>query len=230
MRPRRTNKRDVPEWASCSESKRLPLGVTNTMYGAGLVTLAQFARASNIAESYQEFRITSCKWVFKPHYDTFAVSADALTSMRVPQFYHMIDKAQALPSNTGLTQLLAMGAKPRRFDDKNIRVVFSPSVLTTMNAGAGLAPVSSKPVTSPWLSTNIALNSATFVPSAINHAGLFYYLDAGGIVGDGRYEYTVELEVQFQFRKPLIPSSNLNPPALNPFTETPQVGEELLTT
>jgi len=29
-------------------------------------------------------------------------------------------------------------------------------------------------------------------------------LDTGGLPGDGQYEYGVELEVQFQFRKPLV--------------------------
>jgi len=96
-----------------------------------------------------------------------------------------------------------MGAKPRRFDDHNILVTYSPAVQGSVWDGAALT-VPSLPRTSPWLNTNATPDGA-WNPSTIDHGALFYYLDAGALPGDGQYEYSVELEVQFEFRKPLLP-------------------------
>lgn len=62
----------------------------------------------------------------------------------------------------------------------------------------------SKPSISPWLATN-ATPDAAWQVSSTDHAGIFFVLDTGSLVGDGTYEYGVEVECQFQFRKPMLP-------------------------
>lgn len=204
MRARRRNLRtNVPEKASLSQSIRVADSESNQIYGSNTFALSQFDRAVQVAKAYQEFRITSCRWTFKPQFDTFAANTDAATALRVPQFYYMIDKAQAIPLNATIATLRSMGAKPRRFDDKNVYVTYAPAVQGSVWDG-GAATVPSMPRTSPWLSTNATPDGA-WNPNTIDHGGLFYYLDAGVLPGDGQYEFSVELEVQFEFRKPLIP-------------------------
>jgi len=195
---------NVAEKASCSVSIKVADGESNQMYGSNVFQLDQFDRAVAIARAYQEYRITSCKWTFKPQFDTFTANTDAATALRVPQFYFMIDKAQSLPLGSTLATLRSMGAKPRRFDDKNVTVTYSPAVQGAVWDGAA-ATVPSLPRTSPWLNTNAAPDGP-WAPNTIDHGGLFYILDTQGpLPGDGQYEYGVELEVQFQFRKPLLP-------------------------
>lgn len=200
--PSRRLPKNVPEMASCSEVLQLLDGESNQMYGPSTVDLTLFKRARGIAAGYQEFRITNVKFTFKPQFDTFAATTDAATALRVPNMYYMIDKAQTLPANTTLATLRSMGAKPHRFDDKSVVVSWSPGVQIAANNGA-LAASLVKPLISPWLATN-ATPDAAWTPSGVDHAGIFYQLDAGALPGDGQYEYGVDVEVQFQFRKPLM--------------------------
>jgi len=201
--PRRRLPTNVPEMASLSASLKIADGESNQMYGSSLVQMASFDRAVAVARAYQEYRITSLRWTFKPQFDTFTATTDAATALRVPIFYHMIDKAQAIPLNATLGTLRSMGAKPRRFDDKNLLVTYSPAVQGVVWDG-GVAATPAKPAVSPWLNTNAAPDAA-WAPSNIDHGSLFYILDTqGGLPGDGQYEYGIELEAQFEFRKPLI--------------------------
>lgn len=195
---------NVPEQASLSASLKIQDGETNQMYGSSLVQMSSFDRAVQVAAAYQEYRITNVRWTFKPHFDTFLGDTNATTSYKVPQFYHMIDKAQAIPLNATLATLRSMGAKPRRFDDKNLIVAYAPSVQGVVWDG-GIAATPARPAISPWLNTNAAPDAA-WVPSSVDHGSLFYVLDTqGALPGDGQYEYGIELECQFEFRKPLIP-------------------------
>lgn len=202
-RPRRQRlPANVPEWASHSESYTAADGKTNTMYGPNTVGLDQFPRAIGIAKNYQEYRITKVKFTFKPQFDTFTVDPNAATALRVPHLFYMIDKPQAIPLAATLENLKQMGAKPRRFDNRDIVVQWSPGVQLSANDGA-LAASLVKPMISPWLNTN-ATPDAAWTPSRIDHAGLFHFLEAGAITGDGQYEYGIDVECQFQFRKPLM--------------------------
>lgn len=185
------------------------------MYGSSAVNLSLFDRASLIARAYQEYRITNVRFTFRPQFDTFTVNTDAPTALRVPQFYSMIDKAQAIPIGATIDTLRSMGARPKRFDDKNIVVKYAPGVQAVVwDGGALQAP--SAPKISPWLSTNAAPDAA-WLCSSVEHGGLFYILDTqGSLPGDGQYEYGVEVEIQVQFRKPLITVEAGATPAKNP--------------
>lgn len=216
--PSRRLPKNVPEMASCSEVLQLLDGESNQMYGPATFGLDQFKRARGIAAGYQEYRVTNVKFTFKPQFDTFAATTDAATALRVPNMYYMIDKAQALPGNTTLATLRSMGAKPHRFDDKSVVVSWAPGVQLSANVAAPAAAALVKPLIAPWLSTNATPDAAWSV-SSVDHAGIFYQLDAGSLPGDGQYEYGVDVEVQFQFRKPLmiVPAGENSVLAKDPF-------------
>lgn len=197
----RTN---VPDQASLSVKTSLqPAGggnyAGNVMYNMINVTLAQFARAVQVAGAYQFYRIAKVKLTYLFPYDTFAAAPG--NSSR-PNFYYMLDKSGSLPIVTTIDMLKQMGARPRQVDEKPTSIQWKPAVLTEEETLGGAVAAQYK--LSPWLSVN--------APN-IQHRGVYWFLEqlfAGGT------QYEVEMEVQFEFKKPLWTkaSSPTDPPAI----------------
>lgn len=206
--PRRTLN-GVPEWASCSSTLSLnnpvPLPLPappqgfgmNVMYQKRNFELADHIRAVSIAQGYQFFRITRITLTFKPMLDTFSTTGTGT----VPQFYYMLDKSGSMPAAPTVDYLRQMGARPRRFDDKNVVVSWRPSVLdlsSTDPAGASAAHYR----ISPWLSTNAnQFGVGPWGPSVVDHLGLYWFARQD-TPGANNY-FTIECTVDFQFKKPL---------------------------
>jgi len=95
-----------------------------------------------------------------------------------------------------LEGLKAMGARPRQIDEKPISISWSPTVLTVDETLAGPLPAQYK--TSPWL--------ATSVPN-VAHLGVYWYVEQQF----GALQYQAEIEVQFEFKKPLWDSVSATP-------------------
>lgn len=170
--------------------------VVNRMYDVHAITLANFDRAVQIANAYQFFRIKKVALTYKIGYDTYQAGAGAATR---PQFYYMLDKSQSIPINVSLEGLKQMGARPTACDEKPIVRAWSPSVLTEEQTIGG--PTAAQYKISPWLNTN-GNNLGAFVPSQVQHNGIYWYvqMDATGGVA---YQYTAEMEVQFEYKAPL---------------------------
>lgn len=211
-RKQRRLNNNVPEQASNSELYEITGMTSNTPYLDIEQNLRDYARASSIASNYQMFRIRQVKYTFKPRYDTFAASTTGDNG--IPHLYYMVDRAGALPTNTGILQLKAMGAKPHRFDDKPIIVKYKPGVQLQGDAGTGFTGVGTKPMISPWLNTNQQPDQPNWVASVTNHLGLYWYLEANNLAGDGTYEYDCSVEVQFEFKKASFPSPVSQPVAV----------------
>lgn len=140
---------------------------------------------------------------FKPTYDTYAPTGG--TTIGKPNLYFMLDKSGSLPTNITLEGLKAMGARPRQLDEKNMSVSWAPSVLDYTMIASGAAPTANpaKYKISPWLSCNENIVApGAFNPSRVDHLGLYWYVDQAN-PGATPSVYTVEIEVQFVFKKPL---------------------------
>lgn len=170
--------------------------VVNRMYDVHNITLAEYDRAVQIANAYQFFRIKKVALTYKIGYDTYQAVAGGPTR---PQFYYMLDKSQSIPNNVSLEGLKQMGARPTACDEKPIIRSWTPSVLTEEQTLAG--PTAAQYKLGPWLNTN-QNNLGAFAPSLVQHNGIYWYvqMDATGGVA---YQYTVEMEVQFEFKLPL---------------------------
>jgi len=178
------------------------------MYGPSLMQLASFERATVVSQAYQEYRITGVKFKFTPRFDTFAATTDIATALSVPYLYYMIDRSGVIKPSPTLAMLQSMGAKPIRFDDKTVTVKYRPGVVQSVESGLTVgSSVLTKPMISPWLSTQRDQSPGN-ATSLVDHRGLWFILDAKGLPGDGAYEYDVDIEVNFQFRKPLLPFAN----------------------
>lgn len=170
-----------------------------TYYSESLANL-QFDRAQMVARAFQEYRIKYIKLTFRPSADTFPIGSGP-----IPQLYCMVNKAASIPLAGTLQTLLDMGAKPIRFDDKNIVRAWKPTVLI----GADQVPPASQleaamiKVT-PWLSTNIFAQNpgAAWQPSNVQHYGLVFFVTKPSPTTP-TIAFNVDCEVVFQFRKPL---------------------------
>lgn len=171
----------------------------NTLYNLMNTQLIDYQRAVQVAGAYQHYKIKKIAVTFKPTYDTFQAGNQSKMNL-----YWMIDKAGAIPTNVSLEGLKQMGARPHQLDEKNFTVTWSPSVLESSMYGAGLANTApSKYLVSPWLSTTaVPIQPGAFVASGIDHLGLYWFCEQV-VTGQTITQYQVEVEVQFQFKKPL---------------------------
>jgi len=194
---------NVPEYASLSCKRSMAPGaggnfLLGVLYNLMNTSLDQFPRAVQVAGAYQHYRIKKIAVTVKTSYDAFQAGAGAVTK---PRLYYMIDKSGTIPTNITLEGLKQMGARPRELDESNIVIQWAPSVL---EASMDNAPnsIPAKYRISPWLATNNQpLQPGAFIPSAVDHLGLYWYLDA--LNNPEGYQYQCEVEVQFQFKKPL---------------------------
>lgn len=174
---------------------------SNTPYSDTEQNLAFYARASDIASQYQEFRIKYIKYKFISRYNTFQATTNETTAFPIPLLYMRIDKSGALPTNTNLLNLKQMGCKPVRFT-KNLNISWAPGVVIGTNNDNNTAILATKPLISPWLMTNKA-EAAGWAANDTDHKGLYWFMETAGLPGDGTYSYDAEVEVGFEFRKPL---------------------------
>lgn len=111
LKGRRSNQRNVAEWASCSVKQTIVASgpadfACNQMYNLrGVLKLTGFTRAEEIAKAYQFYRIKHVKVTYKFPFDTFLPA-----NVARPNFYSMIDKAEAIPNLATLETLKNMGA------------------------------------------------------------------------------------------------------------------------
>lgn len=170
----------------------------NVVFQLMNIQLQDFARAAQIANCYQFYRMTRVTLRVKPQYDTFATGGGSKMSL-----YYMIDKSGALPTNVTLAAMQQLGAKSIQLDEKNVEITWTPSVLNSaMYAGGGVgAASSSQYVISPWLSCNgLTVSPGPGAPSAIDHLGIYFVVEQV----TANCQYSVDIECSFEFKKPYI--------------------------
>jgi len=162
-----------------------------------------YDRSQTVASAYQQFRIKYVKMTFKPSADTFPAVAGNV----IPQLYFMKDLANAIPTNATADTLFSMGCRPRRMDDKNLVYYWKPSTLVADITAPNVVTASQIRIT-PWLSTNANSGNpgAAWAPSTVDHLGSVFYVTK--INPGDAIQYTVDVEVVFQFRKPVWKGSD----------------------
>lgn len=164
---------------------------------------AVFDRAQTVASAFQEFRIKYIKLTFRPNADTFP----AVAGNSIPTLYFMMDKANAIPTNADANTFFSMGARPRRMDDKNLTYTWYPTALVSTLIQPGVT-TAAQLRTRPWLSTNAnsANPGAAWAPNQTDHLGCAFYVTK--INPADALEYNLDVEVVFQFRKPVWKGSS----------------------
>jgi len=207
---KRSKRTNVPDKASLSETRTILASggnIVNTLYSLMNTSLDQYTRAPLVAQGYQHYRIKNISLKFKPPFDSYVNTTTVGYSK--PYLYHMIDKAGAIPTNITLEGLKQMGAKPRALDEKPLLISWAPSVLQDALTAGGAVPTSqgSAYKISPWLNTSNITAGSPWNPSTVDHLGVYWFLEAPGSGSPQTFFYEVDVEVQFEFKKPLITRS-----------------------
>lgn len=211
IRPRRGARKstNVREFASLSVNRtyQAPGGapVANVLYSLMNTTLSQCTRAVTVAQGYQFYRIKNIQMKIKPQFDTYA-SNGATPGYGKPKLYSMQDKSGSLPSNVTLEALKQMGARPRNLDEKALTISWAPTVLAASMTAPGAAPTTQpgQYKVSPWLTTSAnTVSPGVWVPNDIDHLGVYWYVESTSYGGTGGLPYQIDVEVQFEFKKPL---------------------------
>lgn len=193
------------ELASCKQtiSGRPGAFSANNIYALYNWALSNCDRAIQIAQAYQEYRISKIEVRVKPNQDTYSIGTTTARSS-VPYLYYIIDKTGSLfYQNVNFNSLRDAGAKPIRMDDKTRTITFKPAVLQQgFDAATGNAPWSTYKI-SPWLTTNANNMSATnpWAPNSTDHLGLCLGLEQEE-TSAGVASFDLDFVVHFQFRKP----------------------------
>lgn len=187
------------EFATIKETHTFSTLDANTAYRDYQCSLARFGRASILGKAYREFRITKVQYIFKANVDTYQGGGNSV----VPNLFTCIDKTGSMANVVAIEQFRRVGAKPRRFDDKNITVSFRPAVLQYAYDLANNTNAWAMPKVSPWLSCDKFNDDtgAAWQASSIDHLGLVWMVDQPG--GIETVQYHVEMIAHFQFRKPV---------------------------
>jgi len=200
------------EYASLSCVATLTPGQNNVMYNRMNTQLADFPRAVNVAKSYQFYRIKQISLRLKSPYDTWIQQG---IGYQKPYLYYMLDKSGSIPTTVTLEGLKNMGAKPRPLDEKTLSITWAPSVLefaaTQVAGGIGLP---NRYKISPWLSTTDHAVNTLWNASTVDHLGVYWGVFAAATGSPTGFFYDVEIEVQFQFKGPLINVLTLDTPAV----------------
>lgn len=197
----------VPEYASCKATRDLGYDSMGNIYKFSEFSIGGWLRPANIAENYQFYRIALIEMKFIPVNDTYIAGNPG----EVPNLYYIVDKADTTPQAISNADLMNMGAKPLRFDDKTISVKFKPAVVWKALDENGTGNNFGMIKVSPWLSTNDnnTSDTAAFQLSSVDHHGIVYSVQ-GGTAGAN---YRVECTAHFEFKKPLsIPLTGQAPP------------------
>lgn len=215
LRPRRRyvgRRKITTNTAAVRENYSVSIPDGSVAFFSTALSASTFDRAQAVAAAFQEFRIKYIKLMFKPSADTFTPAA----GNTIPQIYYQVNKYGSIPTNANLQTLLDMGCRPIRFDNRNIVRAMKPCVLLGADTTAPSFLVNAqKPLVTPWLSTNaLAQNPSTsWSPSAVEHLGCCFFVTKIN-PATPTLNYTVDVEVVFQFRRPLSvvgdTSSNTN--------------------
>nr|WPR18771.1 MAG: capsid protein [Owegonang virus 26] len=199
-RPRR--KTVMPnEYAKIVETHEFAQLAANSAWFDYQTSLARCERATQVARSFQEYKITKVEYHFIANTDTYLPG-----QYGVPQLYTRIDRTGALEAYTTAAQLAQTGVKPRRLDDKNIVISFKPAALMYARDVANATNAWAKPVVSPWLSTNKNNNvpSQPWLASSIDHLGLVWFVEQVNPSGQPNLNFTVRQRIHYEFRKPMV--------------------------
>lgn len=175
----------------------------NAPYEA-ITALTQFPRALDIADNYEQYRITKLEYKFTPSYDTFISQYQPGTSnasMSVPYLYAKRLTREA-PAVFTLPFLQTMGAKPRRLDDKTLTVTYTPNINIALASGPQFLG-QAKPNYSPWINTHYLDGSTTPVltmDATPHHGFVFWIQQLQATLGQQVAPCTLEVTAHFEFK------------------------------
>jgi len=163
-------------------------------------------RALAHAPEYALYRISKVVFRFKPNYDTYNTNLAGAPGglagpISVPTLYWKMNRFADAPAAFTSDDLRSLGAKPFRFDDKQLTVAYKPNILMSQ-ATAG--SVSGTVKMTPWLNTDTAPDTPNFAPSTTEHYGHFFIIECA-TAGAGNVPVgTFDATIYYEFKNPRV--------------------------
>lgn len=162
------------------------------------------ARAPNIAQYFGLYRIAKVIYTFRPFADTFTsgVPATGNNATTVPSLYLAMNRYGDIPPAFDGNYMRAMGAKPRRLDDKNIVFSYTPNIIQSQQNTAGTTASSIK--MAPWLSTDDLVADGNFTLSTALHYGHSLFVEAQAAGTAQGPVCQMDVKVIYEFKEPRL--------------------------
>lgn len=161
-------------------------------------------RALAHAPEYALYRISKVVFRFKPNFDTYTSNPGVVGGagpVTVPTLYWKMNRFADAPAAFTSDDLRSLGAKPFRFDDKQLTVSYKPNILM---AQATPGSVSGTVKMTPWLNTDSAPNTGVFAPSTTEHYGHFFIVECA-VNGNGATPAgTFDATIYYEFKNPRV--------------------------
>lgn len=161
-------------------------------------------RARQLAALFGEYRIKKIIWTYRPLFDTYSSSlAGAGNSPNsVPTLYWRMNRYGDTPAAFNGDYMRAMGATPKRLDDKQVTFSYSPNIIQSQQNTAAATTATIK--VAPWLSTDDLVNDNNFNISTAEHFGHSLFVEGGGAgTAQGAVCYQ-DVKVIYEFRNPRL--------------------------
>lgn len=176
-------------------------------------------RAPEIAKQFGLYRIAKIIYTFKPFYDSYTpglVSNSTVTQYpsTVPTLYWKMCRYGDAPAAFDGDYMRALGARPYRFDDRNVTFSYKPNILYAQD-NSGAVTTSSIKIT-PWLSTDTTPQDQTFTLSTAEHYGNTLFIE-GTLVNATPLPVIGRLDIQvvYEFKNPRLEPQSSNAPAIH---------------
>jgi len=171
-------------------------------------TGGKITRAATVAPAFGLYRIADVQFKLTPRFDTFssglAPGGDA--PVEVPKVYWKINRYGDSPIGFSESDMLSLGCKPIRLDDKTVTIQYKPNILLA-SAGAQAAAQAGgggQIKMTPWLSTDNEPDNGAFALNTTTHYGHMMFIEcAAG--GDGTpIVCEMTCRVVYEFKNPRV--------------------------
>lgn len=172
----------------------------------------QPTRASIVAPAYGLYRIAQVEYKVTPRFDTYNANLGqggvpiGDQPVEVPKLYWKMNRYGDAPVGFTSLDMLSLGSKPMRLDDKTLTIKYRPNILLA-NAGQAAAAQSGgsgQIKMTPWLSTDDEANNNAFALSTTQHYGHLMYIECAA-AGDGVAPICeIQCRVIYEFKNPRI--------------------------
>lgn len=172
------------------------------------------ARASQMAKLFGEYRIKKIEYIYRPLFDTYSSSLPGAGNApnSVPTLYCRLNRYGDVPGAFNANYMRAMGAKPKRLDDKQVMFSYVPNVIQSQQNIVGTTTATIK--LAPWLSTDDLVADNNFNLSTAEHYGHSLFVEGGGAgTAQGAVAYQ-DCKVYYEFRHPrltAVPTDQIDP-------------------
>jgi len=211
--------RSSPNTAKVVEFFDLGLFNCNEAYDFGVAGIvptspvtAQPTRCSVVAPAYGLYRIAQVEYKISPKFDTYNANLGqggvpiGDQAVELPKLYWKMNRYGDAPVGFTSHDMLSLGSKPLRLDDKVLTIKYKPNILLA-NAGAHAAAQdggSGQVKITPWLSTDSEADDNAFALSTTQHYGHLMYVECAA-AGDGVSPIcSIKARVIYEFKNPRI--------------------------